>query len=454
MNVKVAIRDRNTLILEEDAKKGDTIDLTSVTGFDSTTLEIALSNGKDEVYKKMLSEEKKGFEELANAKLDGVKKDYEKKITELVAKHDKELISLKSENKQLEKDNENSKTIKEIEQQKVIDSLKQELKDLKDKQELLISVKESEIREKYKEENDKLSKQIEIMKIEFDRDIEKARHDEHEKLGEELRAKDNKIYELERVKTLINVKRIGENLEIWSDNTVKEHMQNGLYNCTWEKDNVVIKDEGEKKGSKGDFIFKVYASEEKNKSEYLCGVLCEMKSENPDSVNKKGNADHYAQLDKNRRKKDCEYALLVSELDMDNPNDIPIYRVPDYKDMYVVRPSYLMVFLNMVASLNKHMSSVLLQAKKDDILFEDKQKLLDDFNQIKDTYLNKPLDSMRKQIESIKKSTDGITKATESIYKSIEAIESGYIIEIFNKIGKFELKLNSDIKKIAKLDNN
>ena len=56
--IKVSIKDKNTLVLEEDGKKGDFIDLTSVTSFDSSDLEKTIEEGKDSFYKKKLEEEK------------------------------------------------------------------------------------------------------------------------------------------------------------------------------------------------------------------------------------------------------------------------------------------------------------------------------------------------------------------------------------------------------------
>ena len=67
-------------------------------------------------------------------------------------------------------------------------------------------------------------------------------------------------------------------------------MQNEFFNCTWIKDNQVMKDEDEDKGSKADYIFKVFASEEHKENEELTSVCLEMKNENPSSTNKKKNA--------------------------------------------------------------------------------------------------------------------------------------------------------------------
>ena len=115
---------------------------------------------------------------------------------------------------------------------------------------------------------------------------------------------------MQRQKASLNVKQTGEDLEAWCDNEVNSYMQNGLFNCKWYKDNKSIKEEGEVKGSKADFIFEIYKD---NTHSYLLSSVClEMKDENPDSVNKKTNADYFKQLDKNRNKKNCKYVRILT----------------------------------------------------------------------------------------------------------------------------------------------
>ena len=132
-----------------------------------------------------------------------------------------------------------------------------------------------------------------------------------------------------------------------------------------DKDNVSIKEDGETKGTKADYIFKVFCDEEKSME--LASVACEMKSEDPNSTNKRKNSDHYKKLDADRKKKNCEYALLVSELEWNDDNDVPIRKVKDYDKMYVVRPQYFITFLNIIASLANKYQSVLLEKKKEKI---------------------------------------------------------------------------------------
>lgn len=272
--------------------------------------------------------------------------------------------------------------------------------------------------------------------------MEKLRSEYEKKLSE----KENAYQMLQRQKAALNVKQTGEDLESWCHNEMLSYMQNGLQNCTWKKDNDVVKNDGETKGSKADFIFRVYASERHGDDEELTSVCLDMKDENPDSANRKKNADYYRELDKNRTKKVCRYALLVSNLETDKPNDLPIFKVNEYPDMYVVRPAYMMTFLNMIASLTARFSELILQEIKADLEVKSQSELLEEFEKIKTTYLDKPLDSMKKQVEEIRKNSESIVRASEKIQTSCETIARSYIEAIEDKIANFEVKIKKEYR--------
>ena len=262
-----------------------------------------------------------------------------------------------------------------------------------------------------------------------------------------MKEKDDRINEILRQKASLNVKQTGEDLESWCNNEVNGYMQNGLFNCTWTKDNLVVKDDGENKGSKADYIFKVFASEEHLDNELLASVCLDMKDENPDSVNKKSNADYYKQLDKNRVKKECKYAVLVSSLESDKPNDLPMFKVNEYKDMYVVRPAYLMTFLNMIVSLTIRFKELILIDKKEKLELKNSIDMIEEFNKLKNTYLDKPLESLEKNVSDILKQSENIRNASSKITETCEKTINGYIKDIQEKLNKFEIKLYKEYKK-------
>lgn len=291
-------------------------------------------------------------------------------------------------------------------------------------------------------------KDAEIKNLGYEFEIKKSKvlQDQKDMYDQTIREKDEMISNLQRAKASMNVKQTGEDLEAWCDNEVTSYMQNGLFNCTWEKDNKVIKEEGESKGSKADYIFRIYASELHKEDEELASVCMDMKDENPDSVNKKSNTDYYKRLDKNREKKKCKYAVLVSNLEMDKPNVLPIFKVNGYDDMYVVRPAYLMTFLNMIASLTIKFADIIMD-QENEISLKTKFALMQEFDDIKKTYLDNPLGMLKKAINEITKNSNNIRTAVQNIDSQCDKINESYINQIQAKIGRFELKLNSKITK-------
>ena len=445
--LNVIVKEKTILELSEDGKKGDLIDLKEIVEVDTSYLDQIIESGKDKVYL---------------AKLEDVK-------NALKLENEIEINKLQSTIEKLTKENESNLKLKELEIEKKYNN---HISELTKKVELLESTKEAEIESinnknqlemnkqiaildaKYanletKYNMDIASKDSEIEKIKLNFDSEKAKVllEQKAKYDEELKAKEDIINNLQRAKASMNVKQTGEDLETWCDNEVLSYMQNGLLNCRWIKDNKVVKEEDEAKGSKADYIFKVYASEKHEDNELLTSICLDMKDENPDSINKKTNADYYKALDKNREKKACKYAVLVSNLEMDKPNTLPIFKVREYENMYVVRPAYLMVFLNMIASLTTRFADLVLSKEVEMIELKTKLDLIDEFEDIKKTYLDKPLELLEKCIDSISKSSDSIKSACKSIDEQCDRANKSYISQIIDKIGRFELKLSKGIAK-------
>ena len=427
--VKVYIKDKNTLVLLENANEGDYINLSSLNKVDLSNIEEEILKGKDSVYEKRILDLKSQIEREYELKL---KQEKESKISEI-------------QNLKLTLSNEKEKEISIIKSSKEleIERLKSQINNLNNLMSLNLEKEKLQIKEQYSNEINKLKQEIELTKSLKEQELLKQEIEYNNKLKE----KDDTINLLQRQKTLLHTKQTGEDLESWCNNEVKAYMQNGLLNCTWDKDNTVVKNEDEQKGSKADYIFKVYVDDNHNEDELLTSVCLEMKDENPDSVNKKTNADHYKQLDKNRIKKNCKYALLVSNLELDKPNDLPIYRVNEYKDMYVVRPAYMMTFLNLITSLTNRFKELIENDKESKIELKNVQDLMGEFDKLKTTYLDNPLESLRKQVESIRKSNEAIFKASKNIDDSIDAITRNYISVIESKLSNFEIKVNRAYKK-------
>ena len=422
--VDVLVRDKNTIVLNEFAEPGDYIDLTQISNLELSYIEHLIEVGKDEVYNKKLNEYQKSMEKLQNEAKNALKIQFEKEEQEKLNKKDLEINQLLSKIKALESAEKLS-----IEKEKLL------------------------IEAKFKEEINKLTNLLqekELSSKEAILKIELQHQEELNKQKEDYRELNNKFLQLQNQKANLNVKMIGESLEIACDNEVMSYMQNGLFNCTWEKDTTNVKEFDESKGSKADFIFKVFASEAHEENELLTSICLEMKDENPDSKNKKTNADYYNKLDKNRNKKECKYAVLVSNLESDNASSLPIFKVNGYQDMYVVRPAYLMTFLNMIVSLTNRFKDLLIAQKQEKLELQNQIELLEHFEDIKRKYLEEPLNKLRKLVEEIQKNNNKIIEAANKSTITCDSIVNNYIEAIQTKLDNFEINLKKNYKKYNK----
>ncbi len=449
--INVIVKEKTILELAEDASKGDVIDLKELVQVDTAYIDSIIESGQDKVYQSKLADVRRTL--LAENQIV-----INKLEADIIRLNQQAEYNIKLKEKEMDSKYETQiNTIKKQEESKY-QELEKKYNLLSVRLESELKQKELEIENKYSTELNKLrmeavllnsKKEVEIQEVKSKAELElsQALNEQKEKFKEELQTKEEIILNLQRQKASMNVKQTGEDLEAWCDNEVISYMQNGLFNCTWTKDNKVVKGEGEDKGSKADYIFKVYASEAHNEKELLTSVCLDMKDENPDSKIKQTNEHYYKKLEENRIKKDCKYAVLVSNLELAKPNVLPIFKVRDYENMYVVRPGYLMVFLNMIASLSRRFSDLLLSKEHEMIELKSKLDLIEEFKKIKETYLDNPLEALEKQVTAILKSSETIRKASNEIDSACEKINNSYIKKIIDKIDTFEIKLNRAVIK-------
>lgn len=151
--------------------------------------------------------------------------------------------------------------------------------------------------------------------------------------------KDEELAYYKDFKLKQSTKMVGESLEQYCWNQFNQVRMMAFPNAYFEKDNDA------RSGSKGDFIFR----EEQDGVE-LISIMFEMKNEMDTTATKHKNEDFFKELDKDRREKHCEYAVLVTMLEADNEYyntgivDVS-YRYPK---MYVVRPQF---FLSLISIL-------------------------------------------------------------------------------------------------------
>ena len=499
--LQVIVKDKNTLVLLEDGQKDDQISLADLANVDLTAIEEAINSGREQIFQKKLNELRATLEqertqaleiqklELSKThvsevqKLEEVVSTYETnkalEIEKINSKHTSEVSELKALIARLEEANNQSLATQKLElenhynqlianiekgMQYEIDVRSQKIQILTATQEKAIENEKLQLEQKYITQIEELKQQISkltsdnevtILKkeSEYEEVINKLKIDHAEEISKKeaiINEKEIRYQELQNRKASLGVKMIGEELEIWCNNEMESYMQNGFFNCKWIKDNKVVRDEEESKGSKADYIFNIYASESCNDDELLAGVCLEMKDENPNSVYKKKNADYLKALHTNRVKKGCKYAVLVSNLELDNPNDLPILRVREYPDMYIVRPGYMVVLLNMITSLTTNFKDLLLQANKEKLEVKARTELLEQFEKLKQTYLEKGLETLEKNVNDIKKKSASIIEAAESIDKYCNTIITSYLNTIKDKLDKFQVNISREYRKFEK----
>lgn len=302
-----------------------------------------------------------------------VEKEYTSKISELT------LSKTKLENDLKLKDTENKLAVEQAisAKDKTIDSLSNELS-LKEKE---FQLKETSMKESYESK---------------------------------LKDKDEQIAYYKDFKARQSTKMIGESLEQHCS-TEFNKLRSLFKNCYFEKDNDA------KTGSKGDFIFRAYADDEHTSE--IVSIMFEMKNEADQTATKHKNEDFFKELDKDRKEKKCEYAVLVSLLELDNEYyNVGIVDVSyQYEKMYVIRPQFFIPLITLI----KDLASKSLEYKNELELVRSQNIDITHFEQnintFKDSFSrNYRLASERfaKAIEEIDKTIDHLQKTKEHLLKT------------------------------------
>lgn len=232
-----------------------------------------------------------------------------------------------------------------------------------------------------------------------------------------LRLKDEQIDYYKDFKAKQSTKMIGESLEQYCLNEFNKYRAGAFRSAYFEKDNEVSKS-----GSKGDFIFR----DSIDNIEYL-SIMFEMKNESDTTVTKHKNEDFFKELDKDRREKNCEYAVLVSMLESDN--DFYNQGIADvshrYEKMYVIRPQFFISFITMLrnASMNSigvRRELVKIQQENFDVV-----KFMDNLEEFKNKFsrnyslaeqrFNDAITNIDKTIDYLQKVRDALSVSTKHL---------------------------------------
>lgn len=235
-----------------------------------------------------------------------------------------------------------------------IDSLKEKL-DFEKKSELSNKeleierlknqIRQSEIENKYALKEAVQEKENKIVNLESKIELSQKEYQLKEQNlidihAREIKAKEQEIELYKDMKLKLSTKMVGETLEQHCKVQYDEYLRPILKNAYFEKDNDA------KTGSKGDFI---YREKTEDGIEFI-SIMFEMKNESDQTATKHKNEDFFKELDKDRKEKNCEYAILVSLLEKDNDyyNGGIVDVSHKYEKMYVVRPQSFITIINIL----------------------------------------------------------------------------------------------------------
>ena len=216
------------------------------------------------------------------------------------------------------------------------------------------------------------------------------------------------------LKTRMSTKMLGETLEQHCALEFEQKLRSFYPHAYFEKDNDVVG------GTKGDFIFRDYA--EGSELEYI-SIMFEMKNEADTTSTKHRNEDFLKKLDEDRRKKGCEYAVLVTLLEPDNElyNGGIVDKSHRYEKMYVIRPQFFVPLITLLVSTSRKSLDIRKQ------LFEAQQQSIDithfeeDIEEFKDKFgrnFRLASEKFQKAIEEIDSSIKHLQKIKEHLIGS------------------------------------
>ena len=234
-----------------------------------------------------------------------------------------------------------------------------------------------------------------------------------EKYESKLKAREDEIERIRDMRAKLSTKMVGETLEQHCMIEFNRVRTMSFPNAEFSKDTDI------KTGSKGDFIFR----EKDDAGNEVISIMFEMKNETDSTSIKQKNENFFKQLDKNRREKNCEYAVLVSLLEAENEfYNTGIADVSyEYPKMFVVRPQFFLPIIGLLRNaahdaLKYKAELEIVKSQSIDVTnFEDQ---LNDFRDAFGRNYRLASERFKAAIDSIDKSIDQLLKTKENLIRS------------------------------------
>ena len=229
---------------------------------------------------------------------------------------------------------------------------------------------------------------------------------------EQMQAKQREVEFYRDFKSRMSTKMIGESLEEHCATEFERSLRPHMPKAQFGKDNTVVDH------TKGDFIYRNFDGE----TEYI-SIMFEMKNEADDTTTKHKNAEFFKKLDEDRRKKKCEYAVLVSTLEADselyNGGIVDVSHL--YEKMYVIRPQFfvpIITLLTQAAQKNIEYQRELVVARSQSIDVTNFEKKLEDYKSNVAYNVNLAHKQYEEAIQAIDKSIEDLKKTKEKLMAS------------------------------------
>ena len=276
--------------------------------------------------------DKKGYADILKQVYD---KEFESKLNERLLQIEKDkTMEIHLEKKEAERKLQEVET----EKNKIIDELKFTIKEASSVKQLAVSEAVKDI----EKERDKLINELnnaELIKKNSENSLKDKYKGEIRHKDDLIKLREETIQQLKNMKTQLSTKMVGETLEQHCENEFNSLRSTGFQSAFFEKDN------DSRTGSKGDYIFRDYQDDIE-----VISIMFEMKNENDTTTTKRKNEDFLKELDKDRREKNCEYAVLVSLLETENDfyNNGIVDMSHRFPKMYVIRPQFFIPIITLL----------------------------------------------------------------------------------------------------------
>ena len=268
-----------------------------------------------------------------------------------------------------------------------------------------VQQKDAELAEK-NEEITRLRSELQLQKQEGELQAQSLKNE----YSGMLKLKDEQIEQLKDFKAKQSTKMVGESLERHCSDEFNKIRMTAFPNAYFEKDNEAVEN------TKGDFIFREAAEDG---TEFI-SIMFEMKNESDTTATKHKNEDFFDKLDKDRKKKKCEYAVLVSTLEADselyNSGIVDVsYR---HEKMYVVRPQMFITIITLLrnAALNS------LKYQRELAIVRNQQIDIQNFEENMNTFKEQFGRNYRLASEKFRKAIDEIDKTIDHLQKTKDAL--------------------------------